>query len=95
MAMRLEERHGVRHAGRGDTEQLTITMISDEADDQEALSQTAFLSRNASPEQSDAAGQDDEALSNLDENNGVDENESVSPKNVAQFPDRSRKEGSD
>jgi len=95
MAMRLEERHGVRHAGRGDTEQLTITMISDEADDQEALSQTAFLSRNASPEQSDAAGQDDEGLSNLDENNGVDENESVSPKNVAQFPDRSRKEGSD
>ncbi len=39
MAMRLEERHGVRHSVRGDTQQLTLT--TDSADDNDALGRTA------------------------------------------------------
>jgi serine/threonine-protein kinase len=41
MAMRLEERHGVRHSVRGDTEQMTLSSGEDE--DRAALSRTAEL----------------------------------------------------
>ncbi|MEN1727319.1 MAG: protein kinase [Pseudomonadota bacterium] len=44
MAMRLEERHGVRHSVRGSTEQVTATMGLD--DDQSALSRTTEMRLN-------------------------------------------------
>ncbi len=59
MAMRLEERHGVRHSVRGGTEQLTgLTGFDQEGDD---MGQTAELSQGASdPRQGGSSADDNE-----------------------------------
>jgi len=45
MAMRLEERHGVRHSVRSEADTATINLDFDESDEPDALSQTALLVR--------------------------------------------------
>ena len=52
MAMRLEERHGVRHSIRGSTEQMpTLTGLSDETG---AMGRTAELGHEPSDDESDS-----------------------------------------
>lgn len=81
MAMRLEERHGVRHSVRSESEMATINLDMNEIDDSDALSQTAILSRRDSP---DAAAQGRKANEPV-EGDGGDE-DSVESENIKRFP---------
>jgi len=60
MAMRLEERHGVRHSVRGDTEQMTLTSGGEES--RAALSRTAELARNQGDDDGDKPPPDEKKV---------------------------------
>lgn len=86
MAMRLEERHGIRHSVRGEADTATINLEVEGSDAPDALSQTAILARKDLP---DAAGSDKADGSGAGSGDESASDETGSDK-VARFP-RSRR----
>jgi len=72
MAMRLEERYGIRHSVRGEPSLPTIKMEADDSGAGDVLSQTKLMDRGSRPD-ADSAGGD------VDENDNDRDNEENTP----------------